>query len=173
MFAKLRCGAGGASADAGHWLQLHSTVRLCLFGTSLSNVAQHHVTKAPSRRAVRSPSHRTLSIGPFRRGHRSLHQPLLSIKPRAVLSFASLSASRTYRLPSPTAGAVAGHEPSHRSHQPSIVHRPLSISRRSHLPGQPSVISRRRGARRPRSHRGPRSPPNATIAALHRAHSRP
>jgi hypothetical protein len=57
--------------------------------------------------------------------------------------------------------------------QPSAVHRPLSISRRSDLLGQPSVISRRRGARRPRSHRGPRSPPNATIAALHRAHSRP
>ena len=26
MFAKLRCGAGGASADAGHWPHLYGTV---------------------------------------------------------------------------------------------------------------------------------------------------
>jgi hypothetical protein len=98
MFAELRCGAGGASDNAGHWRHLRGTVRLCLFGTSLSKVARHPNAKTLSRRAIRSLSHRALSVTLFHRAGqppsggvasiavtatfinlRSPHQPALSI----------------------------------------------------------------------------------------------
>jgi hypothetical protein len=42
MFAKLRCGACGASADAGHWLHLHSTRSKVLSAKRIPRTITNH-----------------------------------------------------------------------------------------------------------------------------------
>jgi hypothetical protein len=161
------------------------SITLCLFGTSLhcgsksrrsttiTSQRLHHAVPYALHHAARSPSRRTLSITPHALHHAARSLSHRSIKPRTPSSHALCSPSlrRVRRV-----HAAYHHPPRPQSPatNPAVaaISRPLSVGCRSHLPGQPSVISRRRAC----SHRGtrsPRSPRNAAIAAPHRAHSHP
>jgi hypothetical protein len=141
MFAKLRCGAGGALADAGHWLQLHSTVRLRYSGQvsqrspNITSRRLHHAVPYALHHTARSPSGRFVavikaSINPRSLSTLALHQAAR----RALLRFVECVA---YTPPTITHRGRS-RRPRTQPSQPSAVHRPSSIV---HRPSQPSARS--------------------------------